>query len=242
MQRSCALSLVTVLGMSLFGWVGDAKAAEPQLAHMVFFTLAEDTPANREQLIAACNKYLSDHDGTVYFSAGAIVDELDREVNDRDFDVALHLVFADKAAHDKYQTHPQHLRFIEANKELWSTVRVFDSYIAAPKAGPLPVGGQGFAGLLRGKVVGKEDGVLLVAVSDVVKSWQNSKAENPQTLVGQHVRVKGRDGAAAVAEYIALVRPGETVVLDVNNREGDVLHLVELNADQRARNRGAGSN
>ena len=99
---------------------------------MVFFTLVEDNKANRETLVAACQKYLSDHKGTVHFSAGSIADDLDREVNDRDFDVALHLVFANRAAHDTYQTHPQHLEFIEKNKHLWSGVRVFDSYIPAP--------------------------------------------------------------------------------------------------------------
>jgi hypothetical protein len=38
-------------------------------------------------------------------------------------------VFKDKAAHDKYQTHERHLKFIEENKALWGKVRVFDSYI-----------------------------------------------------------------------------------------------------------------
>lgn len=106
-------------------------AAEPQLGHMVFFTLKEDNESNRKALVAACDKYLSDHDGTVYYSAGAVADDLDREVNDREFDVALHLVFENKAAHDKYQTHAQHLKFIDTNKHLWEKVRVFDSYIAA---------------------------------------------------------------------------------------------------------------
>ena len=32
------------------------QAAEPQLAHMVFFTLAEDTKENRDTLVAACEK------------------------------------------------------------------------------------------------------------------------------------------------------------------------------------------
>ena len=44
-------------------------------------------------------------------------------MNDRDWDVALHLVFADKAAHDKYQDHPEHLKFIEENKANWEKVR-----------------------------------------------------------------------------------------------------------------------
>jgi nitrilase len=60
----------------------------------------------------------------------AEIDPANRDVNDRDFDVALHLVFESKAAHDKYQTHPRHLKLIEENKHLWSKVRVFDSYVA----------------------------------------------------------------------------------------------------------------
>ena len=48
------------------------------------------------------------------------------------FDVALHLVFVNLAAHDKYQSHPRHLEFVEKNKQLWESVRVFDSYLVAP--------------------------------------------------------------------------------------------------------------
>jgi len=105
------------------------QAAEPQLGHMVFFTLAERNAANQQKLVDACEKYLGDHEGTVYFSVGTLAEDFKRDVNDRDFDVALHLVFKDKAAHDKYQTHERHLKFIEENKALWSKARVFDSYI-----------------------------------------------------------------------------------------------------------------
>jgi hypothetical protein len=64
-----------------------------------------------------------------YFSVGTLNSELKREVNDRDFDVALHLVFKNQAAHDRYQEHPRHLAFINEAKDLWSKVRVFDSDI-----------------------------------------------------------------------------------------------------------------
>ena len=53
--------------------------------------------------------------------------ELTRDENDRDFDVALHIVFDSVANHDLYQVAPRHQEFIDANKELWSGVRVFDS-------------------------------------------------------------------------------------------------------------------
>lgn len=111
----------------------DAKgdSAVPMVGHMVFFTLKDSTPGNREKLVSACDKYLADHDGVAYYSAGAIAEDFDRPVNVRDFDVALHVVFKDKAAHDVYQTHERHLKFIEENKDTWKQVRVFDSYINA---------------------------------------------------------------------------------------------------------------
>jgi hypothetical protein len=105
----------------------EKKAGDGQLAHMVFFTLRESNDANRKRLVEACKKYLDGHAGVVYFSVGTLNPELKREVNDRDYDVALHLVFKDKSAHDKYQDHARHLAFIEDSKALWSKVRVFDS-------------------------------------------------------------------------------------------------------------------
>ncbi|QDU28200.1 Stress responsive A/B Barrel Domain protein [Anatilimnocola aggregata] len=110
-----------------------AAAAEPQLAHMVFFTLASDTPENQQKLIDGAEKYLSNHEGVVYFSVGALAKDLDREVNDKGFQVALHIVFVNKAAYEKYAPHPRHNKFIEENKALWSKVRVFDSYVKTAK-------------------------------------------------------------------------------------------------------------
>jgi hypothetical protein len=103
------------------------------IGHMVFFKLKDPTPEAKAKLVAACDKYLEEHEGVMHYSAGVIGDEFKREVNDRDFDVALHLVFKNKAAHDKYAVHPEHLKFIEENKETWAKVRVFDSEIA-PRA------------------------------------------------------------------------------------------------------------
>ncbi len=110
-------------------------ADNAQVAHMVYFKLKKSTPETKKQLVDLCEKHLSGHDGTVYFSAGVLADDLKREVNVRDFDVALHLVFKDKACHDKYQEHPRHLQFIKEGKDNWANVRVFDSYIhGSPKS------------------------------------------------------------------------------------------------------------
>ena len=98
------------------------------LAHMVYFSLKDNAPAQVESLLAACRKYLTDHTGTTFFAVGTPAD-LARPVNDRDFDVALQVVFASRAAHDAYQTDPRHLQFIDENKANWSKVRVFDANV-----------------------------------------------------------------------------------------------------------------
>jgi hypothetical protein len=127
--------LILVLGLGIVAAAVNVKAAEPQVAHMVYFKLRESTEAGREKLVAACQKHLSGHEGTVYFSAGVLAPEFKREVNDQDFDVALNLVFENKAAHDKYQDHPRHIKFIEENRDTWAKVRVFDSYVKVTDSG-----------------------------------------------------------------------------------------------------------
>lgn len=100
-----------------------------QLGHMVYFTLKEQSPQAIQGMTEACNKYLTGHPGTVYFGVGTLVPDLTRPVNDREFDVALHVIFDSRASHDAYQVHPRHLQFIEENKPNWAKVRVFDADI-----------------------------------------------------------------------------------------------------------------
>jgi Stress responsive A/B Barrel Domain len=106
-----------------------ADAAEPMVVHDVYFSLKDNSPPARKKLVEACKKYLAKHPGTVFFAAGTLAEELKREVNDRDFDVGLHIVFKNKAAHDKYQDAPLHKQFIDENKDNWKKVRVFDSLV-----------------------------------------------------------------------------------------------------------------
>ena len=101
--------------------------ADKQLAHIVYFTLHENSPERVEELLAARRHYLTGHDGTDYFSVGTLVPDLQREVNQRDFDVAQHVIFADRQSHDLYQVSDRHQEFIALNRDNWSQVRVYDS-------------------------------------------------------------------------------------------------------------------
>jgi hypothetical protein len=127
-MRPIALLLLTFL-LASFAFAQSPATKDMMLSHDVFFTLKDKTPANQQALVAACQKYLKNHAGIVFFSAGVLATDLTRDVNDLGFDVALHIVFKTKADQDRYQTHPQHLKFIEENQKLWAKVRVFDSYV-----------------------------------------------------------------------------------------------------------------
>jgi hypothetical protein len=127
------LLLIGFLSLSLMAAVARRAAAEtkePRVAHHVFFSLKDNSEAAKQKLVADCKKYLDKHPGVESFAVGVLADDLKRPVNDREFDVSLHVVFVDKASHDKYQTAERHLKFIEENKDNWKKVRVFDSYLA----------------------------------------------------------------------------------------------------------------
>ena len=100
------------------------------LSHMVYFTLKEPSDTAVEQLVAACHTYLKDHPGIVFFAAGTRVEDLQRPVNDQEFHVGLHVVFDSRAAHDAYQVHELHQRFIAENQADWEQVRVFDAMVS----------------------------------------------------------------------------------------------------------------
>ena len=133
-QLACAI----VLGLSLvvFAVLGGRERVEaaddsgPMLAHNVFFALKDNSPEAKKKLVEACKKYLTKHPGEVFFAAGTIAEDLNRPVNDRDFEVALHIVFKDKASHDKYQDAERHKQFIDECKDNWKKVRVFDSVVS----------------------------------------------------------------------------------------------------------------
>ena len=87
-----------------------------QLMHNVFFTLKDKSPEAAQKLLAACKKYLNVQPGIVSFAAGIRDPELNRPVNDQDWEVGLHILFKDRASHDAYQTDANHVKFVEESK------------------------------------------------------------------------------------------------------------------------------
>lgn len=99
-------------------------AQETGFFHNVFFWLPES--ADADLLADGCRTHLAGIPGVlrlrVGFPAGT-----GREVVDNSYGVALLVEFADAAAHDVYQDHPDHLRFIAECSRFWNRVQVYDA-------------------------------------------------------------------------------------------------------------------
>lgn len=127
--RLLALAAVAVPALAVAARPPARPEPKPRQAHMVFFTLKDRSPESIARFVASCDKYLTGHEGTASYSVGVIAKDVVEPVSDRDFDVALHLVFEDKAAGASYQKSDRHTKFVEENKAHFAKVRVFDSYL-----------------------------------------------------------------------------------------------------------------
>ncbi len=99
------------------------------IAHSVYFTLNDNSPATVQAMIQDCHRDLASLPGIVFYAAGTCSD-VARPVSDRDYDVALYVVFQDRAALDAYSSAPKHVAFIGKHERNWKGVRVFDACVS----------------------------------------------------------------------------------------------------------------
>lgn len=81
-------------------------------SHVVIFWTKPDVPGAADALLAGMEKYLRPIPGALHFHVGRMVPS-ERPVVDQTYQVALNIVFADKAGQDHYQVHPLHIEFVE---------------------------------------------------------------------------------------------------------------------------------
>ena len=142
MKKLLACCILVGVGFSLALLITDdakqtqaaaAKAKEPMVAHCVYFSLQDNSAEAKQKIVDACKEHLSGHDGTAFFAAGTRAEDAAGPINDKDYDIALVIVFEDKAGLDKYSTASRHLQFISENRAAFKGVRVFDAYVEAAK-------------------------------------------------------------------------------------------------------------
>ena len=95
-------------------------------SHLVVFWTDPAQPDAADELVAAANKLLQNIPGVLQFHAGNMVPS-HRPVVDQSYQVALNLVFASKHAEHEYQSHPQHIEFVEKHvRRLIQKVLIYD--------------------------------------------------------------------------------------------------------------------
>jgi len=97
------------------------------LVHAVFFWLKPGLDAGQRSRFRAEVRKLAAVKTVEKLYVGGCAPTPERSVTEKSFDVALTIIFKDAAAHDAYQVDPIHLAFVEANRDLWTQVQVFDS-------------------------------------------------------------------------------------------------------------------
>ena len=95
-------------------------------SHVVIFWTDPAQPKAADELIAGAEQYLRGIPGALHYHIGRMVGS-HRPVVEQSYQVALNLVFADKAAQDAYQVHPSHVEFVEkVFKKVCKKVVVYD--------------------------------------------------------------------------------------------------------------------
>ena len=114
---------------------GTALAQTPALSdrvfvhHVYFWLKAPGDPQAREALIAGLRRLAAAPD--LLWSHIGLPAPSDRDVVDDGYSVSWLVFFADKAAEDRYQVDPIHLKFVEDCSALWERVIVYDTQPAA---------------------------------------------------------------------------------------------------------------
>ena len=95
-------------------------------SHVVIFWTDPEQPNAAKELMDGAHKYLKDIPGADHFHVGYMATS-ERPVVDQSYQVALNIVFKDKATQDAYQIHPDHVKFVEeVFKKVVTKVVVYD--------------------------------------------------------------------------------------------------------------------
>lgn len=81
-------------------------------SHVVIFWTNPENPQAPDALIAGADQYLKTIPGILSFHVGKMQTS-HRAVVDQTYQVALNIIFESRGAESAYQTHPQHLDFVE---------------------------------------------------------------------------------------------------------------------------------
>lgn len=107
----------------------------------------------------------------------------------------------------------------------------------------LPGAVRGFSGVVEGHVESIEELGFRLRVEKAIRVWANNRSAQPELLEGKTWLVnaqweKADNGPRPVPQhkaFIASLKPGELLQIEIINDELDRLHILELSQDQRNR-------
>ena len=97
------------------------------LVHTVFFWLNEGLSDEDRSAFMKDLETLGDIPEVEAFHSGTPAATPDRPVIDASYDASICVILKDMVAHDAYQEHPIHKKFIEDNAPRWTKVQVYDA-------------------------------------------------------------------------------------------------------------------
>jgi hypothetical protein len=124
------MKTLTIVGLTLMtlcvlscGKKARTQKLDGELMHTVLFWLAED--ANELAFIDGTNQFLKSIKEVKTFYVG-IPAMTPRDVVDNTYSVYITMTFEKKEDLKTYLDHPLHLAYVEANKEKWDKVLIYD--------------------------------------------------------------------------------------------------------------------
>ncbi len=97
------------------------------LVHTVFFWLRSDLSAEEVKEFQAGLDSLRGIEAANQVFIGTPAETPDRPVVDRGYSYCLTVILPDVDAHNVYQSHPLHDRFVADHKDKWERVLVYDA-------------------------------------------------------------------------------------------------------------------
>ncbi|NBB81572.1 MAG: Dabb family protein [Verrucomicrobia bacterium] len=126
------LLLIVILVISLLPMQSDASSAEtrefdPAFTHVVYFWLKDpESAADRSKFEGAVKQFMHDSKYAKTRFIG-VAPKASRGVVDDSFTYSLILSFESAQAQENYQAEAAHQAFVDACKDLWERVVVYDS-------------------------------------------------------------------------------------------------------------------
>ncbi len=132
-MRNIFLTFVSLLVFSSFGkaqentFTHENNMNENGLIHTVYFWLTDDVTEERKKEFEQALIDLSKVPSIDKFYWGPPAVTVDRDVIDKSYDYAINVFFKSVEAEEEYQIDPLHLKFVETQKEIFKTVKVYNN-------------------------------------------------------------------------------------------------------------------